>query len=268
MPTALNAPTTHLMEMLKYNYGFDSIKSFIESSKDSVRWNNVYFLHLIFNSKLSFTVELIDYLLSNNFCKVDNLNLEGESLLNVFCAQTHINVFCNSLDLLKILVKHGADVNRQNHLGNSPVDSVLKSSASSKLIDYLLTHGANPNFLYAKRKSYLEFCADNVFKYYYTSSKPEKTNIYAPLIELFLKHGTHQINPMTGVYIKDVIDRAAAIKASNSPLNSADTLTLNKINTLLSIYDERNVLKEKLPLSNNASSPTSSSAPLSSSHKI
>ena len=50
------------------------------------------------------------------------------------------------MDVVKYLVEHGADVNKENRIGKTPLSSA-RISRSSDVVKYLEEHGAhNPKF--------------------------------------------------------------------------------------------------------------------------
>ncbi len=55
-----------------------------------------------------------------------------------------VNEYYDAFDIVQLLVEHGADVNAQTDNGVTPFGNIVRDG-SPEIIEYFLTHGANPN---------------------------------------------------------------------------------------------------------------------------
>jgi len=88
----------------------------------------------------------------------------------------YLAVIWERIDLMELFLKRGADVDKIDNKKQTPLLRAVLCGKTFGTIDFLLTHGANPNYKECGEKTVLCQVA-------------ERNDI--PLIELFLKHEPH-----------------------------------------------------------------------------
>jgi len=57
----------------------------------------------------------------------------------------HVAATGGNVEVVGLLLKHGADVNAASHIGATPLDNAITYSRSQEVVDLLLEHGAEGN---------------------------------------------------------------------------------------------------------------------------
>lgn len=121
-----------------HSLGYDDIKILLEKHP---AWKKK--LHLLLPSLLDYSnrdLDLIEFLLNNNYVDIDFKDSDGNTMLNNACIKGF------DTGTIAFLVEHGANVNSKNKLGLTPLmNHVLSKPTSSRTIEYLLDHGAKVN---------------------------------------------------------------------------------------------------------------------------
>ncbi|XP_058799646.1 uncharacterized protein LOC131669048 [Phymastichus coffea] len=100
----------------------------------------------------------------------------------------HIAVFKDSRETIDLLLRHGANVNAEDRYGNTPLHvTAERDDISRRLIEQIINGGAN---IHAKN-----LLGKTVFEVLMT----KWTDVSAPVLELFLKHGwqVNTFNPFS-----------------------------------------------------------------------
>ncbi len=252
-PIASQPSTLNLMNMIKKNASLARLQEEIKQNASNIEWEKVNWIEFGICSSLNCIPEFADFLIRENYYPKERLQYSDCRLLNIICDDPYGQTFCDTLELIYVLLVHGINVDKLDSKNNTPIANVLKTTSCVEVIDYLLENGANPNaFIYSEDKdsqTYLEYCLSNLFKFAFNRITDERVNINYPIIESLLKRGASLTNPQTQIHAVDFL-----MSMGKEKTDGPDTFGLYELGiykktlSLLGAYKDKENLEKQLPL--------------------